>query len=132
MQQELVAREKAKRLAKTQDKVEKQHIYLDDKPTTPKQEPLEEQVEVTRKPKKPKKKVVVMHDSSDSDRETQVIYIPKTKSNKPNMPRASSSGGGPENQARELGQGAPKAAHGERTQSGSASFLEVDDSWVKP
>ncbi len=45
---------------------------------------LEEQVEIMRKPKKPKKKVVVMHDSgSDSDSETQVIYIPKKKSSKP-------------------------------------------------
>ena len=46
--------------------------------------PLEEQIEVIRKPKKTKKKVVVMHDSgSDSDSETQVIYIPRKKSTKP-------------------------------------------------
>ena len=53
-----------------------------EKPAIPNKESLEEQVEVIRKPKKPKKKVVVMHDSgSDSDSETQVIYIPR-RSNK--------------------------------------------------
>ena len=83
LEAELREKEKAKRLAKLEEKVKKSHIDLDEKPI-PKQESLEEQVEVIRKPKKPKKKVVVMHDSgSDSDSETQVIYIPKKKSSKP-------------------------------------------------
>jgi hypothetical protein len=70
------------------DKMEKKvrnsllDFSVDDKPATTKEEslPLEEQIEVIRKPKKTKKKVVVMHDSgSDSDSETQVIYIPRSK-----------------------------------------------------
>lgn len=85
LEAELREKEKAKRLAKLEEKVKKSHIDLDDKPI-PKEEPLplEEQIEVIRKPKKTKKKIVVMHDSgSDSDSETQVIYIPKKKSTKP-------------------------------------------------
>jgi len=83
LEAELREKEKAKRLAKLEEKVKKSHIDLDDKPQ-PKQESLEEQVEIIRKPKKTKKKIVVMHDSgSDSDSETQVIYIPKKKSTKP-------------------------------------------------
>ena len=89
VQQDLVAKEKEKRLAKMKDKVEKQYIDLDEKPVS--KEPLEEQVEVMKKPKKPKKKVVIMHDSSDSDSDndshTQVIYIPKKKSNKSKEPK---------------------------------------------
>lgn len=85
LQKEMIEKEKAKRIAKMEDKVKKQYIDLDDKPKeAPKKEPLEEQVEVMTKPKKPKKKVVVMHNSdSDSDSDTQVIYIPKKRSNKP-------------------------------------------------
>ena len=86
LEAELREKEKAKRLAKLEDKVKKSHIDLDEKPQ-PKQESLEEQVEIIRKPKKPKKKVVVMHDSgSDSDSETQVIYIPR-RSNKSSKPK---------------------------------------------
>eukprot|EP00966_Prymnesium_polylepis_P185715 4304816-Prymnesium_polylepis.1 len=58
-------------------------LSVDEKPAP--KEPLEEEVEIIRKPKKPKKKVVGMHDSgsdSDSDSQTQVIYIPRKKSNK--------------------------------------------------
>ena len=81
VQQDLVAKEKEKRLAKMKDKVEKQYIDLDEKPVS--KEPLEAEVDLVRKPKKPKKKVVVMHDSgSDSDSDCQVIYIPRKKSNK--------------------------------------------------
>ena len=81
VQQDLVAKEKEKRLAKMKDKVEKQYIDLDEKPAP--KEPLEAEVDIVRKPKKPKKKVVVMHDSgSDSDSDCQVIYIPRKKSNK--------------------------------------------------
>ena len=81
VQQDLVAKEKEKRLAKMKDKVEKQYIDLDEKPAP--KEPLEAEVDLVRKPKKPKKKVVVMHDSgSDSDSDCQVIYIPRKKSNK--------------------------------------------------
>jgi hypothetical protein len=89
VQQDLVAKEKEKRLAKMKDKVEKQYIDLDEKPAP--KEPLEEQLEVIKKPKKPKKKVVIMHNSSDSDSDsdsqTQVIYIPKKKSNKSKEPK---------------------------------------------
>ena len=82
VQQDLVAKEKEKRLAKMKDKVEKQYIDLDEKPAP--KEPLEAEVDLVRKPKKPKKKVVVMHHSgSDSDSDCQVIYIPRKKSNKP-------------------------------------------------
>jgi hypothetical protein len=81
VQQDLVAKEKEKRLAKMKDKVEKQYIDLDEKPAP--KEPLEAEVDLVRKPKKPKKKVVIMHDSgSDSDSDCQVIYIPRKKSNK--------------------------------------------------
>ena len=81
VQQDLVAKEKEKRLAKMKDKVEKQYIDLDEKPVS--KEPLEAEVDLVRKPKKPKKKVVIMHDSgSDSDSDCQVIYIPRKKSNK--------------------------------------------------
>ena len=88
VQQDLVAKEKEKRLAKMKDKVEKQYIDLDEKPAP--KEPLEAEVDLVRKPKKPKKKVVIMHDSgsdSDSDSQTQVIYIPKKKSNKSKEPK---------------------------------------------
>jgi len=82
LEAELREKEKAKRLAKLEDKDKKSHRDVDEKPQ-PKQESLEEQVEIIRKPKKNKKKVVVMHDSgSDSDNETQVIYIPKKKTTK--------------------------------------------------
>ncbi len=96
LEAELREKEKAKRLAKLEEKVKNSHIDLDEKPTPlpergavspPKQKSLEEQVEVIRKPKKSKKKVVVMHDSdSDSDSETQVIYIPKKKNKPKNAP----------------------------------------------
>ena len=88
VQQDLVAKEKEKRLAKMKDKVEKQYIDLDEKPAP--KEPLEEKIEIIKKQKKPKKKVVIMHDSgsdSDSDSQTQVIYIPKKKSNKSKEPK---------------------------------------------
>lgn len=86
VQQDLVAKEKEKRLAKMKDKVEKQYIDLDEKPVS--KEPLEAEVDLVRKPKKPKKKVVVMHDSgSDSDSDCQVIYIPRKKSNKSKEPK---------------------------------------------
>ena len=52
VQQDLVAKEKEKRLAKMQDKVEKQHIDLDEKPEPP-PEPLEAELELVRKPRKP-------------------------------------------------------------------------------
>lgn len=83
---EIKEKVKKEQLEKMEKKVRNSMIDLsvDDKPATPKSESLEEQVEIMRKPKKPKKKVVVMHDSgSDSDSETQVIYIPKKKSSKP-------------------------------------------------
>eukprot|EP00966_Prymnesium_polylepis_P207615 4809119-Prymnesium_polylepis.1 len=56
VQQVLVEKEKAKRLAKMQDKIEKQHLDLDEKPEPP-PEPLEEQVELVRKPRKPNRKL---------------------------------------------------------------------------
>ncbi len=96
LEAELREKEKAKRLAKLEEKVKNSHIDLE-KPTPlpergavspPKQKSLEEQVEVIRKPKKSKKKVVVMHDSGSdsSDSETQVIYIPKKKNKPKNAP----------------------------------------------
>ena len=72
IEQDLKEKEKARRLAKMQEKVEKD---LDEKPAT-----LED------RPKNRKKKpVVIMHnsDSDSSEGETQVIYIPKKRSNKP-------------------------------------------------
>ena len=80
VEQELKETEKAKRLAKLKEKVEKSHIDLNE---TPPQEPQKEDTEIkvnNRDSKKSKKKVVVMHDSgSDSDSDTQVIYIPRKK-----------------------------------------------------
>ena len=76
---------KAERIAKMEQKVNKSFIDLDEKPkeSKAKAEPVEKtelSEEVVVK-KKPKKKVVIMHDSgSDSDENTQVIYIPKKKS----------------------------------------------------
>ena len=88
VEHELKETEKAKRLAKLKEKVEKSHIDLHETPTQEFSNPsfTEENTAINeraRKPNKPKKKVVVMHDSgSDSDSETQVIYIPKKKSSK--------------------------------------------------
>ena len=78
IEQDLKEKEKAKRLAKMQEKVEKSYIDLDEEPK--KEEPKKD---VPIKPKKSKKNLVLMHDSgSSSDEDTQVIYIPKKKSNK--------------------------------------------------
>lgn len=77
VEQELKETEKAKRLAKLKEKVEKSHIDLNETPT---QEPQKEDTKDNNRSKKSKKKVVVMHDSgSDSDSDTQVIYIPRKK-----------------------------------------------------
>ena len=85
VQKELIAKEKAKRLAKMEEKVKKSFLDLDMPEET--EDVVELDVEtkelpkIPKKPKKPKKKVVVVHDSgSDSDSDTQVIYIPKKKS----------------------------------------------------
>jgi hypothetical protein len=101
VQQELIVKEKAKRLAKMEEKVKKSFIDLDSSspplPDETHQEPqpkepqpkesqsLPEKAEPpTVKSKKSKKKVLVMHDSgSDSDSDTQVIYIPRRRSDKP-------------------------------------------------
>ena len=55
VQQDLVAKEKEKRLAKMKDKVEKQYIDLDEKPAP--KEPLEAEVDLVRKPKNQRRKL---------------------------------------------------------------------------
>jgi hypothetical protein len=83
---EIKEKVKKEQLEKMEKKVRNSMIDLsvDAQPATPKEESLEEQVEIIHKPKKNKKKVVVMHDSgSDSDSETQVIYIPRKKTTQP-------------------------------------------------
>lgn len=75
VEQELKETEKAKRLAKLKEKVEKSHIDLNETPSS-----VNTDINERASSKKSKKKVVVMHDSgSDSDSDTQVIYIPRKK-----------------------------------------------------
>ena len=79
IEQDLKEKEKARRLAKMQEKVEKD---LDEKPATL----SSSSATLEDRPKNRKKKpVVIMHnsDSDSSEGETQVIYIPKKRSNKP-------------------------------------------------
>ena len=74
VQQVLIEKEKAKRLAKMQDKIEKQHIDLDEKPEPP-PEPLEAKLEVIKKPKKPKKKSLLCMTQALTAIVTHRLYI---------------------------------------------------------
>ena len=86
IEQDLKEKEKARRLAKMQEKVEKD---LDEKPATLSSSSAtlsSSSATLEDRPKNRKKKpVVIMHnsDSDSSEGETQVIYIPKKRSNKP-------------------------------------------------
>jgi ribosome-binding ATPase YchF (GTP1/OBG family) len=86
IEQDLKEKEKAMRLAKMQEKVEKD---LDEKPATLSSSSAtlsSSSATLEDRPKNRKKKpVVIMHnsDSDSSEGETQVIYIPKKRSNKP-------------------------------------------------